>query len=86
MIVTLNKPNKTISMHRKECFIVKNKLGKELGKIDKLSEYKDGYKTESESGQVHQIWFTEENFSLEKVKKFFGNIDYCKIFCQRCFR
>lgn len=76
MVITLNKPNKIISMHRNECNIVRDKVGN----ID-LKQYKDGYKTSE-----NQVWFSEENFSLEKAREFFGDIDYCKVFCQRCFK
>jgi predicted molibdopterin-dependent oxidoreductase YjgC len=76
MIITLNKPNKSISIHKENCKIVTEKIGD-----INLSEHINGYKT-----TVNQIWFSEENFSLDKARKFFGDTDYCKVFCQRCFK
>ena len=76
MIMTLNKPNKTISIHKKDCKTIRAKIGD----ID-LSQYPNGYKTSD-----NQIWYAEEHFSITKARIFFGDVDYGKVFCQRCFK
>jgi len=77
MIITINKPNKTISIHKNNCSLVHSKGIS----IEQLDNKEEGFKTTE-----NQIWFSEEHFSLEKVKNFLGNVDYCKIFCQFCFK
>ena len=77
MIITLNKPNKTISIHKDNCKTARAKLGD----VD-LSKYPNGYQT---GNNDNQIWFSEKHFSIQKAQIFFKNGDYGKIFCQRCF-
>ena len=75
MVLTLNKPNKVISIHKDNCDVVKNKIGN----ID-LNKYPNGYLTSN-----NQLWINENNFTIQKAQIFFKGLDYGKVFCSKCF-
>jgi len=77
MIVTLNKPNKTISIHKDTCEFVAKKL-----KDVNLADYPNGYQT---GNGDNQLWFDEVNFTVRKAQFFFKGNDFGKIFCSKCF-
>ena len=77
MVASLNKPNKTITIHKPDCSIIRNKFEN----LEILNKHPNGYK----EGQ-NQLWFSEENLSIDKIKDFFGDLDYGKVFCSKCFK
>lgn len=76
MILTLNKPNKIISIHKDDCEFAKSKLNG-----INLNEYPNGYAT---GENANQLWFNEKNFTTAKAQIFFGRSDFCKVFCSKC--
>ena len=76
MIASLNKPNKTITIHKPICSVVTNKFKNP----EILNQHPNGYK------EGNQLWFSEEYLTLKKITNFFGNLDYGKVFCSKCFK
>jgi len=81
VVLTLNNPNKTISFHKNDCILVKNKLGDNV--IEMLENYPDGY---NNTDTKNQLWILDKFLTFKKIKNFFGDKDYGKIFCSNCFK
>ena len=78
MIITLNKPNKTISFHKENCTLVKSKI--KDGTISGIENAENGIMI-----QDNQLWIHEKYLTMDVVRDFFGKKDYAKIFCSYCF-
>jgi hypothetical protein len=79
VILSLNKPNKTITIHKNNCNIVMGKKnnGQSLANIENQP---NGVAIGN-----NQLWITEENFTTTKAEKFFSSNNYGVIFCEMCF-
>ena len=78
MIATLNKPNKTISLHKDTCKVVQSKIKE--GILLGIENNPNGILI-----QNNQLWIHEKYLTMNVIRNFFGKKDYAKIFCSYCF-
>ena len=72
-IYSVNKPNRTVTLHKTECRSIPS---------DKLNSCGCG-----NTGQLgNQRWLCEEHVTIDEVREFMNDRFFAILFCERCFQ